>query len=54
MAKPDEAEQPAQTPGDAESPSKNESDATIEQAVRNIDKTELAKGDPKKHERTTA
>jgi hypothetical protein len=40
MAKPDEAKQPAQVPGDAESPAKGETDRTIERAVRHTDATE--------------
>jgi hypothetical protein len=40
MTKADEGKQPAQVPGDAESPPKAETDRTAERAVRHIDATE--------------
>jgi hypothetical protein len=40
MTKSDEEKQPAQVPGDAESPPKGETDRTAEHAVRRIDVTE--------------
>jgi hypothetical protein len=45
MAKSDEAKQPAQVPGDAESPAKGETDRTIERAVRHTDPTEPAQSE---------
>ena len=44
MAKSDEAKQPAQVPGDAESPAKGEADRTAERAVRKTDPTEPTQG----------
>jgi hypothetical protein len=40
MTKADEGKQPAQVPGDAESPPKGETDRTAERAVRHTDATE--------------
>jgi len=40
MARADEGKQPAQVPGDAESPPKGETDRTAERAVRHTDATE--------------
>lgn len=40
MTKSDEDKQPAQVPGDAESPPKSETDRTAERAVRHSDATE--------------
>jgi hypothetical protein len=40
MTKSDEGQQPAQIPGDAESPPKAEADQTAERAVRHSDTTE--------------
>jgi len=40
MTKSDEGKQPAQVPGDAESPPKGETDRTAERAVRHTDATE--------------
>jgi hypothetical protein len=45
MAKSDEAKQPAQVPGDAESPAKGETDRTVERAVRKTDPTEPAQSE---------
>ncbi|HEY7580696.1 MAG TPA: hypothetical protein VH855_24150 [Acetobacteraceae bacterium] len=51
MAKSDEAKQPAQVPGDAESPAKGETDRTIERAVRHTDATEPAQSAQKESDR---
>jgi hypothetical protein len=40
MTKSDEGKQPAQVPGDAESPPRGETDPTAERAVWQIDATE--------------
>jgi hypothetical protein len=40
MTKSDEGKQPAQVPGDAESPPEGETDRTAERAVRHTDATE--------------
>lgn len=45
MAKSDEAKQPAQVPGDAESPAKGQADRTVERAVRKTDPTEPAQSE---------
>jgi hypothetical protein len=48
MTKPDEAkQQPAQAPGDAESPAKGETDRTIERGIRHTDPTEPAQSEQK-------
>jgi hypothetical protein len=48
MTKADEGKQPAQVPGDAESPPKGESDRTAERAVRHTDATEPVQSADKK------
>jgi len=48
MTKADEGTQPAQVPGDAESPPKGETDRTAERAVRHTDATEPVQGGQKK------
>ena len=40
MAKPEGKKQPAQVPGDAESPPQGENDPTIRDAIDQVDKTE--------------
>lgn len=47
MAKSDEAKQPAQVPGDAESPAKEERDPTIERGTRHTDPSEPAQSEQK-------
>jgi hypothetical protein len=51
MAKSDEGKQPAQVPGDAESPPKDETDRTVEHAVRHIDATEPVQSPRKESDR---
>lgn len=48
MERPDEAQQPAQVPGDAESPPKGESDQTAERANRHTDPTEPVQSERRK------
>jgi hypothetical protein len=51
MTKPDEGKQPAQVPGDAESPPKGETDRTAERAVRHTDATEPVQSPQKESDR---
>ncbi len=53
MDKTNQSRQPAQVPGDAESPAKGKSDRSIKQAVRHSDKTEPVQSARKdKHEQS--
>jgi hypothetical protein len=47
MPAPSKEKQPAQVPGDAESPPRDETDQTIEKSIRHTDKTEPVQGNPK-------
>jgi hypothetical protein len=47
MTKSDDAKQPTQVPGDAESPAKGETDRTAERAIRHTDPTEPAQSEQK-------
>jgi len=47
MPKSDEAKQPAQVPGDAESPAKGETDRTTGRAVRQSDPSEPTQSEQK-------
>jgi hypothetical protein len=47
MANTEQAKQPAQVPGDAESPPQEETDRTAERAIRHADVTEPVQSEPK-------
>jgi hypothetical protein len=52
MPAPSKEKQPAQVPGDAESPPRDETDQTIEKSIRHTDKTEPVQGNPKESGKT--
>ncbi len=52
MSSSTEKKQPAQVPGDAESPPRGESYPTIEKSIRHSDKTEPVQGNPKQSDKS--